>query len=220
MLKSEEALDKASNLISKRLEKNIIIGLGSGSSVARFLKNLKEYKLKVVCSSWQIQILAEELGLEILSLPPKRIDIHIDGADQISENFDMIKGYGGALFKEKVLMSLAKERIILADEAKFVKKLNKPIPIEFLPFSKNFVYQKLLDLGGKPNLRVLDKGYPFITDNGNMIFDTDFGEIEDPRDLEIKLKKITGILEVGIFTLKPTEVYKLKDKGDLEIFKI
>ncbi|MEM4311832.1 MAG: ribose 5-phosphate isomerase A [Nitrososphaerales archaeon] len=220
--KLEEALEKASELLLEKVKPNIIVGLGSGSSVARFVKRLKGYNLKVVCSSWQIQLIAEEMDLEVLSQLPKKIDLHVDGADQISEEYSMIKGYGGALFKEKLLMLKAKERIIIADEQKFSKRLNKPVPVEFIPFSKNYVEEALIKIDGKPSLRLLEKGYPYITDNGNFIFDTNFGEIKDAKELEKKIKAITGVLEVGLFNLKLSSIYKAKLDGEVEIlvFKI
>ncbi|MCP8307520.1 MAG: ribose-5-phosphate isomerase RpiA [archaeon] len=204
---AEEALEN--------VEDNMIIGLGSGFAVSRFVDALSRYikknkiKVLVIPSSLQIQIFAERAGLEIAqpNLIPL-IDLVVDGLDQIDKSFNMIKGGGGALLREKVLMRASKKVVILANEDKFVEILNRKVPIEVLPFARNFVSKELEKIGGKPELRVLKKGYPLFTENGNIILDTDFGLIKDPPFLLSKIKEIPGVVEAGIFTERINIVYK------------
>ncbi|MCS7116137.1 MAG: ribose-5-phosphate isomerase RpiA [Nitrososphaerota archaeon] len=200
-----------------------IVGLGSGSAVAAFVRALGDYVkhhrigISVIPSSIQIQLIAERFGLNICShhLIPF-IDLVVDGADQIDRQFRMIKGGGGALFKEKILLNSAKRRFILVDESKFTESLNKPVPIEVHPFARTVIERSLKSMGGIPKLRLREKGYPFITDNGNLILDTNFGEISQPKELELKIKALPGVIEVGIFTCKIDRVYKVSKDGYVE----
>jgi ribose 5-phosphate isomerase A len=128
----------------------------------------------------------------------------------------MIKGGGGALLREKILISIAKKVIIIADESKFVKRLNRSVPIEVHPFARNIVDIQIRKYGGKPLIRLLERGYPFVSENGNIILDCDFGEISNPRELETKIIGIPGVIEVGIFP-RPDIIYKIKENGKYEI---
>ena len=197
-----------------------IVGLGSGSTAAKIVKelaSLKDDRMEFVPTSTQIKIEAEKNNLTIgdENRIPK-IDIVFDGADQIDGSFNMIKGGGGALLREKILISSAKRVVILADESKFVKQFSRPVPIEIHPMARSSASRKLIDVGGKPSLRSLDKGYPFITENGNLILDTEFASIKEPRAKEIELKSIPGVMEVGIFTRKADVYYKAKNDGTFQ----
>jgi ribose 5-phosphate isomerase A len=196
------------------------VGLGSGSTAAKIVKelaSLKDDRMEFVPTSTQIKIEAEKNNLAIADenrIP--KIDIVFDGADQIDGGFNMIKGGGGALLREKILISSAKRVVILADESKFVKQFSRPVPIEIHPMARSSASRKLVDAGGKPSLRILDKGYPFITENGNLILDTAFASIKDPRAKEIELKSIPGVMEVGIFTRKADVYYKARNDGTFQ----
>ncbi|MEP0825546.1 MAG: ribose 5-phosphate isomerase A, partial [Nitrososphaera sp.] len=173
--------------------------------------------IEFVPTSLQIKIEAEKSGLKIADenrIPD--IDIVFDGADQIDSNGNMIKGGGGALLREKILISSAKQVVIVADATKFVQSLVRSVPIEVHPMARSAVIRKLSEAGGRPLLRVLDKGYPFVTENGNIILDTTFPSIPDPRKSEIELKSIAGVLEVGLFTRRADVYYKAKDDGTFE----
>ena len=199
-----------------------VVGLGSGSTVAAIVKEIarlpEKNRTEFVATSLQIKKEAENNGLIIVdeSRIPS-IDIVIDGADQVDSKFYMIKGGGGALLKEKVLISAAKRVIIAADSNKFVSKFNYPIPIEVHPFARSIVWIKLQEAGGMPNLRTIEKGYPFITENGNIIFDTYFNLLSDVPESEINLKNIPGVLEVGLFTRRADVYYKAKSDGSFEM---
>ena len=129
----------------------------------------------------------------------------------------MIKGGGGALLREKILISSAKKIVIAADEGKFVKSFSRSVPIEVHPMARTAVGDKLQKAGGRPAMRTLDKGYPFITENGNVILDTTFASIQDPRRMEVELKSIAGVMEVGIFTRRADAYYKAKSDGTFEV---
>lgn len=197
-----------------------IIGLGSGSTAAKIVKelaNLKDEKMEFVPTSIQIKLEAEKNNLTIADenrIPD--IDIVFDGADQIDEAFNMIKGGGGALLREKILISSAKRVVILADESKFVKQFSWPVPVEVHPMARSSASRKLVAAGGKPSLRTLDKGYPFITENGNLILDISFDTIKDPRSKEMELRSIPGVMEVGLFTRKADFYFKARNDGTFQ----
>ncbi|MEM4298169.1 MAG: ribose 5-phosphate isomerase A [Nitrososphaerota archaeon] len=220
----QDAIKRMERLVVDEVKDGFIVGLGSGSTVARFIETLasriKECGLKVrfVPSSLQIQLVADKFGLS-LEDPGKvsGLDLTVDSADQVDEGLNLIKGGGGALLREKVLISASKKTIILIDEKKYSKKLNRAVPIEVLPFARSFVFEQLKAMNGKPQLRVNEKGYPILTENSNLIFDTEFGEIEDPSSLERKVKEIPGIIEVGIFTKNIHRVVMAKEDGSVAV---
>ena len=166
----------------------------------------------------QIKLIAEKGGLELIDADQiDKIDLVFDGADQIDKNKFLIKGGGGALLKENILISAAKKVIIMADSSKFVKDFNRTVPIEVQPSARQIVWKKIEKIGGKPELRTLDRGYPFFTENSNIILDCGFGIIKNPKTLQQKLLNIPGVIEVGIFTRKPDLIYKAKANGKFEI---
>lgn len=211
----------AKDAVERYVKDNQIIGLGSGSTVAFLVKEMARLKnkntLKFIVTSLQIKTEAENSGLEIVDenqIP--EIDIVFDGADQIDSQYNMIKGGGGALLKEKILISAAKKVIIIADSTKFVGTFNRPVPLEVHPFARSAVSKKLKEISSQVQLRILEKGYPFITENGNIIFDTTFTSITDVPKKEIELKSIPGVLEVGFFTRRADIYYKAKSDGNFE----
>lgn len=188
--------------------------------LVRELANLP-YKRSVefVTTSIQIKIEAEKVGLKIADESNfVDIDVVFDGADQIDSDFNMIKGGGGALLREKVLISAANKVVILADDTKFVKRLTQPVPIEIHKFARSFLLKRLKEIGGSPKLRTMDKGYPYVTENGNIVLDTSFNSIGNVRNKEIELKNIPGVLEVGLFT-RANIYYKAKNDGSFEIIQ-
>jgi len=188
--------------------------------LVRELANLP-YKRSVefVTTSLQIKIEAEKVGLKIADEGSfVDIDVVFDGADQIDSDFNMIKGGGGALLREKVLISAANKVVILADDTKFVKRLTQPVPIEIHKFARTFLLKRLKEIGGSPKLRTMDKGYPYVTENGNIVLDTSFNSIGNVRNKEIELKSIPGVLEIGFFT-RANIYYKAKNDGSFEIIQ-
>jgi ribose 5-phosphate isomerase A len=205
-------------------DNNQVIGLGSGSTVAAIVREIAKLpnkkRLEFVVTSLQIKKEAENSGLKIVDenhIP--YIDIVFDGADQIDSKFNMIKGGGGALLKEKVITSAAKRVVIVADSNKFVDAFTHPVPIEVHPFARSIVWIKLEEAGGRPKLRTIEKGYPFITENGNIILDTVFSSLIEVQKKETDLKNIPGVLEVGLFTRRADLYYKAKTDGSFETFQ-
>ena len=208
----------------KNVKDGYVLGLGSGRAVTALVKLLSKYiktkKISVKCvpTSMQIKLIAEKGGLELIDADQiDKIDLVFDGADQIDKNKFLIKGGGGALLKENILISAAKKVIIIADNSKFVKDFNRTVPIEIHPLARQIIWKKIEKFGGKPELRILDRGYPFFTENSNIILDCDFGVIKNPKALQQKLLNIAGVIEVGIFTRKPDVIYKAKANGKFEI---
>jgi ribose 5-phosphate isomerase A len=145
-----------------------------------------------------------------------RLDLTIDGADQIDKDFNMIKGMGGAIAREKIVASASKQIVIVADKTKLVQKLgtNHPVPVEVLPFAASVVMSKIRRLKGKPVLREgSGKVGPVVTDNGNFILDAEFGSIEAPRELDNQLKSISGVVETGLFIEMADTFYIGTSKG-------
>jgi ribose 5-phosphate isomerase A len=201
-----------------------VIGLGSGRAATAFVRSLakllreKNIKVRGVPTSLQIKIIAEQGGIHLIEADQvEKIDVMFDGADQIDEHKNLIKGGGGALLRENILINAAKKVVIMADKSKFVKNFNRSVPIEVHPLARNTVVKSIHKLNGKPKIRTIQRGYPFITENGNVILDCNFGVIKNPKNLSQKLKLIAGVMEVGIFTRKPDIIYKAKTNGKFEI---
>ena len=216
-----DAVKKLAKDAAKQAAGSKVVGLGSGSTAAFVVKELAAMdgsgKMEFVPTSLQIKIEAEKFHLRIADenrIP--EIDIVFDGADQIDAKFNMIKGGGGALLREKILISCAKRVVILADESKFVNRLSRSVPVEVHPIARTSAAKKLTEMGGTPVLRVLEKGYPFVSENGNVILDTKFAPIVDPKKMERDLKNIPGVMEAGIFTRTPDVFYKAKSDGTFE----
>ena len=220
----DDAIRALSSDILTLVNDNNVLGLGSGRAATALVRSLSTYlkekniRVKAVPTSLQIKLEAEKGGISIIEADQiEHIDIVFDGADQIDEKRNMIKGGGGALLREKILINIAKKVIIIADESKFVKKLNRSVPIEVHPFARNIAAKQIQKYGGKPVLRTIERGYPFVTENGNIILDSDFGEIQNPEELAEKIIQIPGVMEVGIFTRKPDVLYKVKENGKFDV---
>jgi ribose 5-phosphate isomerase A len=209
------------DFFEKYIFEGCTIGLGSGSTVEKVIRNLDllDYKksLQFVVTSLQIRLVADSMGLKIIEPDrTKKIDVVLDGADQIDSSFVMIKGGGGALLREKILIASSQKFVIFAQSGKFVDKLSMPVPIEVTPFGRNFVLEKLEKMGCLPNLRLLDKGYPFISENGNIIYDTLLPSYDNLKILETDLKNIPGVIEVGLFTNLADTYYKIRNESEFE----
>ena len=221
----DDAIKALSNDALKLVKNHQTIGLGSGRAATAFVKSLslfvKKKKLNVKCipTSLQIKLEAEKGKLHLMDTILDKIDIVFDGADQIDRGKNLIKGGGGALLRENILINAAKKVVIMADESKFVTNFNRNVPVEVHPLARSTVTKHISKIGGKSTIRTLDRGYPFITENGNIILDCNFGVIKKPKILQEKIKKISGILEVGIFTRKPDVIYKARSAGKFDVIK-
>jgi ribose 5-phosphate isomerase A len=214
----EKAKRNAALEAVKHVKEDFVIGLGSGSTAAYAIEEIgnrmKREKIRVsaVPTSYQAFMLAVKHGIPITTLEEHPIlDLTIDGADQIDNELNLIKGMGGALTREKIVASTSKIFVIVGDERKKVKVLgenNHPVPIEVIPFATPIVMHKIKETGGKPFLRESNKKVgPVITDNGNIIIDVNFGLVHEPAELNHKLKGIPGVVETGLFVKMADLVY-------------
>jgi ribose 5-phosphate isomerase A len=198
----QQAAERALDLIRD----GQVIGLGTGST-AKFaiegLGRLVREGLSVtgVPTSVATERLARELAIPLVNLNEAGvIDVTLDGADEVDPDFNMIKGGGGALTREKLVALASVKRVILVDESKLVSRLglSRLLPIEVLPFAWTLAARLLTGLGCVASLREHD-GVPFVTDNGNHILDCAFGPIEDAATLEKRIKLLPGVIECGLF---------------------
>ena len=220
----DDAIMALSNDALKFVKDGYVIGLGSGRAATALVKSLtkliklKNYNIKGVPTSLQIKLIAEKGNIPLIEADQiDHIDVVFDGADQIDSQKYVIKGGGGALLRENILFSIAKKVVVMADKTKFVKNFTRTVPIEVHPLARNSVMNSIKKMGGKAQLRSLDRGYPFFTENGNIILDCDFGTIKNPKTLTQKIKQTTGVLESGIFLRKPDIIYKAKTNGKFDI---
>jgi ribose 5-phosphate isomerase A len=206
----QAAKQKAALEAVKHVKDGFVVGLGSGSTAAFAIEALgeriKKENLHImgIPTSYQAFLLAIECGIPITTLDEHpEINVTIDGADQVTPELNLIKGMGAAMAREKIVAAASKLNVLIADQNKKVKLLgenNQVVPIEVLPFAISLAKRKLVAIGGKPTVRE-GKGKlgPVITDNGNAILDTYFGEIKDPAELAVKVKMIPGVVETGFF---------------------
>jgi ribose 5-phosphate isomerase A len=220
----DDAIKALSNDALKFVKDNYIIGLGSGRAATELVKSLskliklKNYSIQGVPTSLQIKLIAEKGGIPLVEADQvEHIDVVFDGADQIDSQKFVIKGGGGALLRENILFSLAKKVVVMADKTKFVKNFTRTVPVEVHPLARSSVTNSIKKMGGKTQIRTLDRGYTFFTENGNIILDCDFGTIKDPKSLSQKIKQTAGVLESGIFLRKPDVIYRAKDNGKFDI---
>ncbi|MGL5879758.1 MAG: ribose-5-phosphate isomerase RpiA [Xenococcaceae cyanobacterium] len=193
-----------------RVKSNSIVGLGTGSTTAFAIQYIGERLAKGEISnvvgiptSFQAEVLAKKYGIPLTTLDAvDRIDIAIDGADEVDPNKNLIKGGGAAHTREKVVDALAEIFIVVVDGGKLVDKLGSTflLPVEVIPMAVAPVTRALEKLGGKPELRMgIKKAGPVVTDQGNLVIDVKFDRIEDPANLEKTINNIPGVLENGLF---------------------
>ncbi len=207
------------------IRSGMTIGLGTGSTAAFAIQKLgarvKEEGLQIraIATSLRSQAMAKELNIPIIGFKDfDRLDITIDGADEVDENLDLIKGGGGALLREKVVSMQTQTNIIVVDETKLVKRLGKfPLPVEVVPFALTVVDRKLQQLGCKTVLRKQDNEV-YITDNQNYIVDCHFGEIDDTASLHQTIKNITGVVDNGLFIQRASMVVAAYNDGSIKTF--
>ncbi|MBO9619822.1 MAG: ribose-5-phosphate isomerase RpiA [Niabella sp.] len=182
-----------------------IIGLGTGSTAYFAILRIGELvtnglAIKAIPTSEETKRLATELGIPLIDVNDvNAIDVTIDGADEFTPGLQLIKGGGGALLREKIVASITKQQIIIADSSKKVEKLGAfKVPVEVIPFASNAVSLKLKSLNGAVALRTKNNAV-YLTDQQNYILDVDFGLIDNPTALAKALDHITGIVEHGLF---------------------
>ena len=191
------------------IRSGMVIGLGTGSTaffaIKKIAQQLHDNFLKdvvAVPSSLATEREALRFGIPLTTLDEHpAINLTIDGADEVDPQLNLIKGKGGALLREKILIQASRRTIIIIDESKLSSRLGdtSPVPVEVLPFAWKPAALYLTSLGGTVIHRMLPDGQPFMTDQGNYILDCNFGPIEEPAHLSLKMKEHAGIVEHGLF---------------------
>ena len=201
----------------------MLLGLGTGSTVYYTLLKVAEMiregmKLRGIPTSAQTERIAREHNIPLLDFAEvDRLDLCIDGADEFDPQLNLIKGGGGALFREKMVASASDRVIIVADASKRVEVLGAfGLPVEVVPFAWEQSHARIQKLGCKA-IRRQTEGKPFISDNGNFIFDCDFGRISNPGDLHRQLKLLPGVVETGLFVDLADVVISLTESGELQV---
>jgi len=189
----------------------MILGLGSGSTAALMIKSLADeihsgnlQNIRGVATSFQSEVLALELDIPLIDLASvSKIDLAIDGADEVDPGFQLIKGGGACHVREKLVASKASQLLIVVDETKLVKNLNRsfPLPVEVLPNAWKQVQEVISEMNGVSTLRMATKkAGPVVTDQGNLVLDVLFNDgIKNPKDIEMSINNIPGVLENGLF---------------------
>lgn len=195
-----------------------IIGVGTGSTANYFIDALAEVKGRIdgaVASSEATATRLKHHGISVLDLNSVgELEIYVDGADEITEHFAMIKGGGGALTREKIVAACSKKFICIADESKLVGVLGQfPLPVETVPMARSYVARELVKIGGQPRFR---EG--FITDNGNVILDVYGLSIVDPVSLETTINQLVGVVTNGLFARRGADVLLLGTADGVKSF--
>jgi ribose 5-phosphate isomerase A len=202
----DQAKQRAAERAIEQVRDGQVVGLGTGSTAKFAIEGLARrvregLSIRGVPTSIATERMATELGILLVPLNDAgTIDVTFDGADEVDPDFNMIKGGGGALTREKLVALASNKRVILVDESKLVSKLGESrlLPVEVLPFAWTLSARLLSEMGCVPSLRA-EAGKPFLTDNGNHILDCAFGAIEDAPALEKKIKLLPGVIECGLF---------------------
>jgi ribose 5-phosphate isomerase A len=209
------AADKALELV----QDGMLIGLGSGTTARFFTDGVGRLvadgmKLRAVPSSRETSELAATLGIPIVTEIIGHIDLTVDGADEVDPGLNLIKGRGGALFREKLVAAASKRFVVVVDESKMVKELGVGVlPVEVLPFLWRTTAERLTALGVSLTVRGGEE-QPYITDNGNLILDVMVdGGIRNPGDFGVELKKTTGVVEHGLFVGMTDTVIVANEEG-------
>ncbi len=207
------------------IKDGMILGLGSGSTVNWMLEKLAEriknegLQVKGIPTSKKTERLAKKLGISLIDFTEvERIDLAIDGADEVDPNLNLLKGGGGSLVREKIVDVLADKLIITVDGSKMVPHLGDfPLPIEVVPYGWNITAKRIAVFGCEPVIRKQDEEV-FISDNGNYILDCKFEKILDPKKLHQHLKAIVGVVETGLFVGVTDKVISCRS-GSMEVLE-
>jgi ribose 5-phosphate isomerase A len=214
---------KAAEKAVEAIQDGMKVGLGTGSTAYWAIQKIGErvaqgLHIQAVATSQASEDLARELGIPIIPFDQiGRLDVTIDGADEVNEQLVLVKGGGGALLREKIVESNSDRLIIIVDESKDVKVLGAfPLPVEVVPFASEWTLEALRQTGCQAEWRIQD-GELYLTDNGNYIADCRYGTIENPQELEIRLNQIPGVVENGLFIHMADQVIIARANGQIDI---
>jgi ribose 5-phosphate isomerase A len=208
MSEIDAAKHHAARAAAAMVEGGMVVGLGSGTTacitIQHLAERLRRERLEIVGvpTSAATAELARSLDIPLRDLDEvDTLDLNLDGADEIDPRFRMIKGRGGALLREKIVVSTARRRVTIVTREKRVERLGRtmPLPVEVSQFGLKHTEARLAALGARTALRRVAGGAPFVTDGGNAIIDCRFETIDDPHDLDAQLRHVAGVLETGLF---------------------
>jgi len=220
----EDAKRTAAAEALSRVRSGMTLGLGTGSTVGHFLELLGDRiaggeleGVRGVPTSVQTAARARSLGIALTNLEETPApDLAVDGADEVDPKFDLIKGMGGALLREKIVAQAARRFLVIVDEGKLVARLGErsPLPVEVVPFGWVLHREHLAQRGADATLRRGPEGSPYVTDNGNYVLDCRFpGPLDDPEALDRELRKRAGVVATGLFLDLADEVLVGSDEG-------
>jgi ribose 5-phosphate isomerase A len=203
----------------KHVVEDAVIGVGSGSTVFKFIDALASMKGRIEGAVAASEASAERLkkhGIRVFDLNSvNELPVYIDGADEVTEHLHMIKGGGGALTREKITAAVAKKFVCICDASKLVPVLGKfPLPVEVIPMARSYVGREIVKMGGHPRLR---EG--FTSDNGNVVLDCHGLTLLDPPRTESELNQLAGVVANGIFARRPADLLLLAEDSGVRIFK-
>jgi ribose 5-phosphate isomerase A len=194
------------------IQDDMIVGVGTGSTVNFFIDSLAEVKHRIegaVASSEATAQRLRERHIPVLDLNSvAELPVYVDGADEATRHLHLIKGGGGALTREKITAAVSRQFVCIVDDSKLVDVLGGfPLPVEVIPMARSYVARQLVKLGGQPELRK-----DFVTDNGGVILDVHNLKILDPVELEGRLNDITGVVSNGLFARRPADILLVADE--------
>lgn len=205
----DELKRQAAEAAMEYVERDMIVGVGTGSTVNHFIDCLAERKHEIQAAVSSSEASTERLkaaGIQVLDLNAAGpISLYVDGADESNEHLELIKGGGGALTREKIVAQASETFVCIADDSKLVGQLGAfPLPVEVIPMARSLVARALVKMGGQPEWRE-----DFVTDNGNLILDTYNLQIDNPIAMEQAINNLPGVVTVGLFALRPADVLLL-----------
>ena len=217
--KKKQSAEKAYEIIKKSLNRDTVLGIGTGSTTNYFIEILNQEKLDLkgaVCSSNASEEYLKMSNIQILSLNDvHKIDFYVDGADEFNSRKELIKGGGGALTREKILAHSSETFICIVDDSKYSDLLgNFPVPIEVIELARSAISREVMKMGGRPVYR-----NNFVTDNGNQIVDVHNLNLNVPYETEQKLNNIPGVVENGIFSSRKADIILLATDSGIEEIK-
>jgi ribose 5-phosphate isomerase A len=222
--KSDEEKVEAARASLRFVRDGQIVGLGSGSTAAQFIRLLGEQvknglRIRGIPTSEHSREQAASLGIPLTTLDEcPEIDVTVDGADEVDPQLRLIKGGGGALLREKIVASATRQQVIVVDETKRVPVLGKfPLPVEVIKFAQAVVAKKITALGAAVSMRRQADGTPYLTDENNHILDCRFGQIHDADGLARQLSDMPGVVEHGIFIGLASVVLVASEGGIVEL---
>ncbi|MCU4800638.1 ribose-5-phosphate isomerase RpiA [Halobacteria archaeon HArc-gm2] len=215
---SEAAKRRAGESAAERVADGQVVGLGTGSTAAHAIRAIGRrvdagLDVTGVPTSFQSRELAREAAIPLADLDEVSVDLAIDGADQVADG-QLVKGGGAAHAREKIVDAAADRFLVVADPTKEADVLDHPVPVEVLPSARTTVADAVRELGGEPVLRRAErKDGPVVTDNGNLVLDCEFGEIDRPDDLATDLSALPGVVEHGLFVDLADELHVGTEDG-------